>query len=1025
MRDRSAAGALALRRAVTSKTGRLVAAVFLLSALAGCGDDNDGPPPPPANTPTPAATATAAASATATATALPSTPTPLPPTETAIPATPTPVGPVAVRAVPYEVRDTAQAHQLTIYNARPGGGSVGMPVRIGDVDGDGHADFIASPMLADSGPNGDRHNSGEVHIYFGNGEISGVVVNTPDATNITTIMGARAGDLLGNEPHVIDIDGDGLADLLIGAQNYDGFDGDRHNCGGVFLYYGRPGNPRYVDLAEDQERVVEISGAEAGDRLGVWVTSGDLDGDGQRDILLGADQADGPNDERPDAGAIYVIFGGQPLPARIDLANPGTLRMAEIDGIDPGDHLGSTILAVDADGDGRDDILCAGGLARGSSQIEGTFLAGGDGPDNQRSNAGDVYLLFSPASFPALVDLAIAPAADRVTMYGANKSDVAGEELAAGDLDGDGKVDLAIGSLQASGPGGPTSSRGPATGRTYLVFDAASRRGNTIDFADPGPGVTTIYGRRKGGISGDTLIIQDMDGDGYADLWDASPSLGTRDLAGTFRPASGLLDVIFGRPSWPSSIDLLLPPDDLRLVQIHGPDANDQFSYGMAVGDADADGRPDLIINAMAGDGVDNMELDAGELYVLGNQVLFDTSASARAPLYLNVDIQPIFEAACLPCHQGDNAEGDLRLDIIQNSMVDLLGEDGQGRTSTEVSDLIVAPGDPEASYLIEKLESTADNPARVGDPMPQPPATPLPGRVIADVRRWIEEGAPIANEDLPPPPPPPSTPAEGFATTFFARMRMVLSDPSLGEIESVLLDPPAAFPFRLMGPRLTVPAADFEKVTIPSDFGKVVVELRQDGAGVIDRQTGDITLSITLVQIALDGAVENTVPVMLTTGAQSDGPFSTEGKPLDFVGGTLKLAGVGRIPADTPIVGGDPVLVELDGSVAPSVPMVPGLTDEIQPIFNQSCALANCHVGDGAGGLNLEQGRAYQDLVNVPSTQVGGVRVAPGDVNASYLVEKVTADPPRVGERMPIGNALDDLDVEAIEQWIAGGAPQ
>ena len=956
-----------------------------------------------------------------------STPTATTAIETTTPTpTPTPAS-VSLRIAPYEVRDTSQPHQLTVYNTNPGGGSVGMPVRFGDINGDGDGDFVAAPMLADSGPQQDRRDSGEVHIYFGTGEISGVIVNTPEATDITTIMGARAGDLLGNEPFVWDLDADGFADILIGSQNYDGPANDRPNCGGVYLYRGQPQHPRTVDTAELPVDGVDIRlfvGAEAGDRLGIWVTAGDLDGDGALDAILGADQADGADNDRPDSGAIYVVFGGQDLPPIVDFADPGDLRIAVIHGIDPGDHFGSTIIATDVDGDGLDDLVAAGGLARGSSQIEGTFLAGGDGPDNARENAGDVYVLFSNSPFPATQDLAEIPTGERITMYGAEMADVAGEELAAGDLNGDGRVDIAVGSLQASGPGGRGSDRGAATGRTYLVFDAAARRGDVIDFANPGDGITTIYGVRGGSISGDTLIVVDMDGDGIDDIWVAAPALGTRDLNGVFRPASGVLDVILGREKWPATIDLLLPADDLRMAQIRGADANDQFAYGLAVGDANGDGKADVITNAMAGDGVDNQILDTGEFYVIDNRVLFEEAEGPLAPLYLNIDIHPIFAASCQPCHSGATPDVGLGLDTVQNSIAGLLGDDEMGRPSTEVDDLLVAPGSAADSYLIEKLDAAQETPPRVGDPMPLPPAHPLSNRVITEVRRWIDEGAPAANEDIPPPPPTPGPPAEGFSATFFARMRFVLSDPALGVIESVLLDPPAAIPLRVMGPRLSVPANEFETVTIPAgEFGDVDIELREDGRGVIGRGDGDIELSITFLQIALDGSVEIQLPARLTTGSASGGPFESQGQPLDPIGGTLKLVAIATIPADTAIVGGDPVLIELEGSVTPLIPEVPNLTDEIQPIFNMSCALANCHVGDGAAGLNLEAGRAFGDVVGIPSTQVDDLLVKAGDPDLSYLFEKVADPEPRIGTRMPIGNVLDPLDVEAIRQWIAGGA--
>lgn len=937
---------------------------------------------------------------------------------------PGPAPSLTVRSVPYDVGDTSQAGQLSIFNSRPGGGSVGMPVRFGDVDGDGWGDFVACPMLADSGPAGDREDSGEVHIYYGTGRISGVVVNAPGSGTITTLMGARPGDLLGNETEVADLDRDGFADLIIGTQNYDGLAGDRRNAGGVFVYFGRASRPRIVDLADARDRVVRISGSAAGDRLGIWVTAGDVDGDGALDLLLGADQADGPDGERPDSGAIYVIFGGQELPAEVDLADPGELRVAVIHGIDPGDHFGSTIRSADLDGDGDDEIVAAGGLARGSSQIEGTFLAGGDGPDNQRSNAGEVYVLFSAGPFPPEIDLAAAPREDRVTLYGAAQADVAGEELAIGDLDGDGRLDVAIGSLQAAGPGGAASSRGATTGRAYVLFDAAARRGEAIDLATPGPGVTTLYGARRGAISGDTLVIADMDRDGIGDLWDASPALGTRDRDGTFRPASGELDVVFGRRQWPATVDLLLPADDLRLVRILGADANDQFAYGLGLGDVDADGRFEIIANAMTGDGLENRVPDAGELYVLSNGILFDEAASGRPRLFLNRDIQPILEATCLPCHGGDEPAGGLRLDTVQASIDGLLGPDGLGRRSTQVSDLRIRPGDPEASYLVEKIEARADEPPRVGSAMPEPPLEPLPARVIEDIRRWISDGARAANEDLPPPPPPPAAPGRGFPATFFARMRLVLSDPALGDIESTLLDPPGAIPLRLIGPRLTVPAADFSTITIPGGpFGDVEVLVREDGAGTFDRETGEVELVITLVQLAIEGTVETLLPVSLTTGTAAGGPFSSIGQPYDPTGGTLRLVGVGRIPDSTAVIGGDPVLVELEGSVVPLVPDVPTLALEIQPILNDSCALVNCHVADGAAGLILEPGRSFRELVGVPSTQVDESLVSPGEPESSYLLEKLLE--PRIGARMPIGNRLDPLEIEAIRQWIAGGAPQ
>jgi hypothetical protein len=245
-----------------------------------------------------------------------------------------------------------------------------MPVRFGDVNGDGKGDFIACPMLADSGPNHDRRDSGEVHIYFGTGVISGVIVNTAAATDITTIMGAHEGDLFGNETHVDDLNHDGLADIVMGSQNYDGPAGDRHCAVACSSTAGvRSTRARLISLQSEPPRrrtMSTIVGAEAGDRLGIWVNTGDVGGDGATwfSAPIGRWTRERPRRlrrgvcdlRRPDAATGDRPRRTRRAPHRRDHS------------IDPGDHLGSTIVVTDVDRDSLDDILIAGGLARGSAR---------------------------------------------------------------------------------------------------------------------------------------------------------------------------------------------------------------------------------------------------------------------------------------------------------------------------------------------------------------------------------------------------------------------------------------------------------------------------------------------------------------------------------------------------------------------------------------------------------------------------------------------------------------------------------
>ncbi len=128
-------------------------------------------------------------------------------------------------------------------------------------------------------------------------------------------------------------------------------------------------------------------------------------------------------------------------------------------------------------------------------------------------------------------------------------------------------------------------------------------------------------------------------------------------------------------------------------------------------------------------------------------------------------------------------------------------------------------------------------------------------------------------------------------------------------------------------------------------------------------------------------------------------------------------------------------VVNQLPGSVtlaAPGPPPPPGgegsvsFAGDIVPLFAQHCTA--CHsVGGPAAflGMSLEADKAYGNIVNVPSVEVGpDVRVRPGNSatgpGGSYLVEKISLSSPRVGARMPLGVApLTDDEINLVRRWI------
>ena len=100
----------------------------------------------------------------------------------------------------------------------------------------------------------------------------------------------------------------------------------------------------------------------------------------------------------------------------------------------------------------------------------------------------------------------------------------------------------------------------------------------------------------------------------------------------------------------------------------------------------------------------------------------------------------------------------------------------------------------------------------------------------------------------------------------------------------------------------------------------------------------------------------------------------------------------------------------------------------DIQPFFNQQCYA--CHLrGAEPGGLALEPGIAYEELVGVESTQSDLLRVAPGEPEASYLVHKLRGTHLEVGgegARMPQGGVGVTEDIlDTIVRWIEAGAPR
>ena len=94
--------------------------------------------------------------------------------------------------------------------------------------------------------------------------------------------------------------------------------------------------------------------------------------------------------------------------------------------------------------------------------------------------------------------------------------------------------------------------------------------------------------------------------------------------------------------------------------------------------------------------------------------------------------------------------------------------------------------------------------------------------------------------------------------------------------------------------------------------------------------------------------------------------------------------------------------------------------------VFTPICTA--CHIGASAPeGLQLDAAHSYSLLVGVASAEQPAVlRVASGDPDSSYIIQKLEGASTISGERMPRGGPyLSQATIDVIRQWITSGAPQ
>ena len=268
---------------------------------------------------------------------------------------------------------------------------------VGDVDGDSRQDLLV-------GAPGASADAGAAYLLFG--PVAGSLsLGSADHVFGGQVAGDEAGWAVAGAG---DLDGDGLDDLLIGAESESTAATD---AGAAYVILG----PASVSSLSGAD--AKLLGEASWDYAGYAVAgAGDVDGDGHDDALIGARMQDRGGGA---SGAAYLVYG--PISGTRGLSSADAILV----GAAAGEMAGGALASLgDLDGDGMDE-----------------FAVGALGAASLGANTGVVYVL--PGGVTGTLTLGTTGYA---AITGAHAGDKLGQAVTGGrDTDGDGVPDLLIG----------------------------------------------------------------------------------------------------------------------------------------------------------------------------------------------------------------------------------------------------------------------------------------------------------------------------------------------------------------------------------------------------------------------------------------------------------------------------------------------------------------------------------------------------------------------------------------------------
>ncbi len=344
----------------------------------------------------------------------------------------------------------------------------------GDINGDGFPDLLVAVNLYEPDAYG---STGPTYVLFGRRTWPSRLT-LPDDADVTFGVDLRKDIRLSACPGVVDLDRDGIADVVLGGGDFS--PGDRTSAGAAFVFFGRSNWPARLDAVKNAD--VTIAGARKGDGLTAACASGDWNGDGLSDLALLATESQLWN-LLGGRGRVYLFAGRRVWPALLHTESDFTLR---VDGSRPA-AVHTEPLMADVNGDGLRDLVVA---------AAGTFTPPHHG--------GHVSIWFGASGKAGVLSDQTADVSIEEPLVDAGF----GASTLAGDVDRDGLDDVIVSE--------------PGTGRIYLFYGRREwkKRGTPAEMG----GVTISTGRPGAGTS--RMAVGDIDGDGLIELIATSAARG-------------------------------------------------------------------------------------------------------------------------------------------------------------------------------------------------------------------------------------------------------------------------------------------------------------------------------------------------------------------------------------------------------------------------------------------------------------------------------------------------------------------